>query len=401
MEWLLFPGTHLNNHHNGCEQVRLGCTPAVVSCSGPLVLEGLTARHKLVRAAGSPSRPAPFPAHCDGASHVGPYGQYNNESPREQGRRNSFQVPTQRVNEDAALGGEACSVTDSGAHIQRRQHPGGLAHPDPNRSSRVASPSVSICSDTCRGGLVSQLSTAECSAAPLLQLILLSRSGRLRCTSKRVAPGPTLCFSSSAAHPSGDLQAAGGEGGPHPSHSQLAVLALVCRPLEPISGTPLAHSQRQDTSQPGGHTAPRPAMVAVDRLAFERIHLRKDNIPVSVIHTMQSARRPSTNCIYDANWRLFCSWGSKTHQDPKTATPSDVLVFLQDGLDRGLAPNTLRYQVAALGTVLTAVDDQPLTLHPCRWTFLRGGIQSLTCYYSPVSYVGPSIGPSHPDGASF
>lgn len=60
--------------------------------------------------------------------------------------------------------------------------------------------------------------------------------------------------------------------------------------------------------------------------------------------------------------------------DPTSATISEILQFLQSGLDRGLSPSTLRWQVAALATVLTGEGRQPLSHDPKIKAFLRGAV---------------------------
>lgn len=46
--------------------------------------------------------------------------------------------------------------------------------------------------------------------------------------------------------------------------------------------------------------------------------------------------------------------------------------FLQDGLDKGLSPNTIRRQVAALSTILTWGGGQALSQNPTVQRFLKG-----------------------------
>lgn len=113
-------------------------------------------------------------------------------------------------------------------------------------------------------------------------------------------------------------------------------------------------------------------MATPNRVALERILLRKSAVPGKVIHTIQAARRPSTTRIYEASWRAFCSWCRLHHVDSTSASITDILIFLQDGFDKGLAPATLRRQVAALSTVLSKDASHPLSHDPRIKGFLRG-----------------------------
>lgn len=113
-------------------------------------------------------------------------------------------------------------------------------------------------------------------------------------------------------------------------------------------------------------------MASISRVALERVRLSKKNISGDAIDTIQAARRPSTVRIYDASWKAFCLWCATRHSDPTSASVSDVIDFLQAGLAKGLAPSTLRRQVAALATVLSPGDSGSLTLDPHVRSFLRG-----------------------------
>lgn len=113
-------------------------------------------------------------------------------------------------------------------------------------------------------------------------------------------------------------------------------------------------------------------MAPVDRLAIERSILRKDLFSPRVIRTIQAARRPSTERIYGSTWRAFDSWCNSRGFNPIQATVPQVLDFLQAGLDRGLAPNTIRRQVSAISSVLLCGRNQSLTHHPMVRQFLKG-----------------------------
>ncbi|XP_070592552.1 vomeronasal type-2 receptor 26-like [Erythrolamprus reginae] len=84
---------------------------------------------------------------------------------------------------------------------------------------------------------------------------------------------------------------------------------------------------------------------------------------------MQAARRPSTVRIYQATWAAFCNFCSNRHCDPKQASLIVVLEFLQSGIERGLAPNTLKRQVAALSTIIQMKSNMRKGL-PFYWKIL-------------------------------
>lgn len=113
-------------------------------------------------------------------------------------------------------------------------------------------------------------------------------------------------------------------------------------------------------------------MASLDRMAVERRLLTAAAVPSDAIPTIQAARRSSTVRIYGATWCSFSNWCSRVPVSPTAATVNHVIGFLQDGLGKGLAPNTLRRQVAALASVLGLGSADSLSRHPVIRTFLRG-----------------------------
>lgn len=75
------------------------------------------------------------------------------------------------------------------------------------------------------------------------------------------------------------------------------------------------------------------------------------------------------NRIYDATWKAFCSWCSRLCLDPTSVSVPQTLEFLQVGLDKGLSPDTIHHQAAALSLVLACRGLDSLAQHPtvCRF----------------------------------
>lgn len=103
----------------------------------------------------------------------------------------------------------------------------------------------------------------------------------------------------------------------------------------------------------GGSDSSRSPVAPADRLEIERCSLQRNNIPTSMIWTIQASQKPSTDRFYLATWRASCNCCDCTGVSALQASIVQVLMFLQDGLDRGLSPNTLRRQMAAILMVLT------------------------------------------------
>ena len=83
-------------------------------------------------------------------------------------------------------------------------------------------------------------------------------------------------------------------------------------------------------------------------LAPERSELLAMGLPQSVVSTIQGARAPSTQVAYAYRWGVFQSWCNVRQVDPLSCTAPDILCFLQDMLEVGKSPSTMRGMVAAI-----------------------------------------------------
>ncbi|XP_039174428.1 uncharacterized protein LOC120296645 [Crotalus tigris] len=180
----------------------------------------------------------------------------------------------------------------------------------------------------------------------------------------RIPPTPT----DSGNHP----QVASGASGDHLGCSTLAEMTVVCLPHGTLNLIAMEDPSRPYLPQPGGPSAPGSPMAPVGHLALEWRTLARQSYLSRVISMIQASRRPSTNRIYDATWRNFCLWCTGHQLQPLSVTIPNILDYLLEGIDKGLTPNIIRRQVAALSTVLTCDNLVPLAQHPVVSAFLKG-----------------------------
>ncbi|XP_026545234.1 uncharacterized protein LOC113426991 [Notechis scutatus] len=177
---------------------------------------------------------------------------------------------------------------------------------------------------------------------------------RDQCPQEQVASGSPVCLPSSSAASSGSQKdtGGGGGGGGHTFGSLLAQAPLVCGSGESLIHPTMENPSSHGVSTPRRNNPPRASVVPSDRLEVQRSALRRQNISDRAIHTILAARRPSTNCIYQATW--------------------NILDFSQEGLDKGLSTNTLCRQVAALSSVLYIHGKGSLSQNQTIRRFLKG-----------------------------
>ena len=96
------------------------------------------------------------------------------------------------------------------------------------------------------------------------------------------------------------------------------------------------------------------------------------NLTEGVLNTITQARAPSTRRLYASKWSVFSSWCAARGLSPLDCEVTEVLSFLQELLDKGRSPSTLKVYVAAIAAFSTATLSQSLGRNDLVIRFLRG-----------------------------
>lgn len=91
-----------------------------------------------------------------------------------------------------------------------------------------------------------------------------------------------------------------------------------------------------------------------------------------VLHTITEARAPATRRLYGLKWRVFANWCASRHEDPITCDIPAILTFLQERLDAGSSPSTLKVYVAAIAASHSMLEGRSVGKHLLISRFLRG-----------------------------
>ncbi len=91
------------------------------------------------------------------------------------------------------------------------------------------------------------------------------------------------------------------------------------------------------------------------------------DLPESVLKTISPARKQSTRCLYALKW----SWCTTGGADPVECEIS-ILSFLQELLEKGRSPSTLKVHVAAIAASHAPVDGQSVGRNNLVVHFLKG-----------------------------
>ncbi|XP_013922478.1 PREDICTED: uncharacterized protein LOC106549373 [Thamnophis sirtalis] len=185
--------------------------------------------------------------------------------------------------------------------------------------------------------------SSQCPSTMVPQKVPRNRGRRDRCPPLALDSGTAIRLPSTSTITQDHTQGHCIQGGDHTNCPALATSAMVCGSSDIVRGEALEDPARPSIPQPGFAGAPGPPVAPDNCLALEREGLRLDRFSARVIDTIQAFRRHSTDRIYNPTWRVFCEWCSNRIM-PVSALVPQVLEFPQDGLEKGLSPNTLRRQ---------------------------------------------------------
>ncbi|KAL0183542.1 hypothetical protein M9458_019238, partial [Cirrhinus mrigala] len=197
--------------------------------------------------------------------------------------------------------------------------------------------------------------------------ILFEGQGRV---DPRLAQPPPLCFSPDILDSSSTQASQGTEtqafGGP-----SLEKPALVLRAVPAARSSPLAHSpetrpplssKRDNMAPPAQAVGPAPLVSGWESM----------NLSESVLNTISQARAPSTRRLYTLKWSVFSAWCSTRGEDPASCDISVILSFLQELLDKGSSPSTLKVYVAAIMASHAPIAGQSVGRNNLVVRFLKG-----------------------------
>ena len=200
---------------------------------------------------------------------------------------------------------------------------------------------------------------------PLQSSLSVSRGDGLPSTPVGLQPGVHLSPNSS----NSEVPSQAPEILSHSNHGGaiLAEEAVVHDPLaaqHPASNPPAVLS-RSPISRPVPPSGP--GQTAPNSMEVERIRLREQGCSQEVITTLMQARKNSTNTTYTRVWERFFLMAQLKGWDPVSPAPSQILEFLQSGVDKGLNSSTLKVQISAL----SAKTGTRWAIHPLVIQFMR------------------------------
>ncbi|CAM4548218.1 unnamed protein product [Leuciscus chuanchicus] len=201
-----------------------------------------------------------------------------------------------------------------------------------------------------------------------LKRTLIFRNFSPRAGTRWLTSGPALCVSPCHA-PTPGVRADQGERMPSATRRPIfgqtkpGFQSDEYRPVADTGeeGSPLAGKQFDLASLPGALV---PTCVGHQRVPV--------NLPAGVLNMITQARAPSTRRLYSSKWSVFTSWCTASGTLPSRCGVTEVLSFLQELLDKGRTPSTLKVYMAAIAAFAEPPLGQSLGRNDLVIRFLRG-----------------------------
>ncbi len=209
-------------------------------------------------------------------------------------------------------------------------------------------------------------------ALPAVLLADERASGR-GCSLESLAQEAQICFSHNEDHAASAAESQRGKRDGAFGRAELAQPAVVPGVGRDSNGSPVADSitERPLISGKRLGVAPQARTMEPARLAGQH-RGQMLNVSQRVLDTIAEARAPSTRPLYSLKWGVFTSWCMTKDEDPASYDVSVILSFLQDCLDAGRTPSTLKVYVAAISTFHLPISDRSVGRHHLVMSFLRG-----------------------------
>ncbi|XP_073407612.1 uncharacterized protein [Dendrobates tinctorius] len=164
-----------------------------------------------------------------------------------------------------------------------------------------------------------------------------------------VAVQTELCLSPSSVNPGSGKKDKRRASQSNPHSPVLAKKTVVFTTTNDVSLGPVGTARNSRFISSGADIPQTSQGVPSDGVEIERALLRDKGFSQGLVTTLIKSRKPITTNIYGRTWKKFLQFlGKPLGQEPPIES---ILEFLQAGLQLGLAVNTLKVQVSALGAL--------------------------------------------------
>ncbi|KAL9964636.1 hypothetical protein ACROYT_G028306 [Oculina patagonica] len=161
------------------------------------------------------------------------------------------------------------------------------------------------------------------------------------------------------------------------SRSNLANAALVAGSVEAsnISASSTAeHSNPPNRPIRSEQSSPNVSSPSLGRVSHLYQRFQAEGIPTNVADLLIAATRTSTHKTYESSWNRWCRWCSGRQIDPLSSSINDILIFLTEVFNEGLAYRSINVLRSAISSTHPKIDGYPVGQHPYVTRLLKGAL---------------------------
>lgn len=371
------PSSSGYDHHNRCLQERLGCSASIPSNQWQMVPERVSSTHQLSRAKSVLLGLKNLPQREVSRNRISAARQHDRHCLHQQQRGYTFPPTYDSGLRDVGLVSAKRHPCDSFSHSRKRQR---LCRQGVQRIQGHERVEVEPNNHSAFSAELSDGSVCESSNQPtrgLHQLETRPRSHPHRRLHDKLGSSTGLCLppiQSDIPNPDESNNRPNGSNSRCPS---LASPALVAGSAETSN---ISASVATEHSNPvNGSERPEPSSSNVSSPSLGRIpHLyqrfQAEGIPSNVADLLIAATRTSTHKTYESSWNRWCRWCSGRQIDPFSSSISDILIFLTDVFNEGLAYRSLNVLRSAISSTHPKIDGFSVGQHPYVTRLLKGAL---------------------------
>ncbi|XP_041420124.1 uncharacterized protein LOC121394150 isoform X1 [Xenopus laevis] len=179
---------------------------------------------------------------------------------------------------------------------------------------------------------------------------------------------PRVCFPTLGDSTQGNQKTKTIQHNYHFNCTRLAKQSLVLRSHHTIHSPSVAIASTSRLTNTRANQTSECSNAQIDCVALETNWYLQRGFSRTAVNILLQARKPSTSKVYYKTWRTFITWC--THRDIPwdSVNSTQVIEFLADGFQKGLALRTLKTQISAL----TALTHRRWANYPTVQHFIKG-----------------------------
>ena len=366
-----------NGHHDRRLQEGLGCGASVPSDQWEVVTKRVSPTHQLSRAKGIFFGSENLSQRQVSRNRVSAVRQHHRHSLHQQQRGYTLAPTYDSGLRDVGLVSDKRHLCDSFSHPRKRQRLCGQGVQRIQGHERVEAGPNSYSAFFAE---LSDGSVCESSNQPtrrLHQLEARSGSHSHRRLYDKLGSSTGLCFPPLQSDIQDPDESNNRPNGTNSCCSSLASPALVAGSSETSNiSASVATDQSNplngpDQPEPSSSNVPSPSLGRVSHL-YQRF--QAEGIPTNVADLLIAATRTSTHKTYESSWNRWCRWCSRRKVDPLSSSISDILIFLTEVFNEGLAYRSLNVLRSALSSTHPKIDGFSVGQHPYVTRLLKGAL---------------------------